>query len=103
MGPNSNGSALSHSYKHRGQVWLDGRTVGRSGGTTSVETHTTASTDPHRTDRIISNAYMRCVLMTSYDAGLWTPALNMVPEIYLLIKIQFIANGNTEVVQLTLQ
>uniref|UniRef100_A0A2H1VZ59 SFRICE_025013 n=1 Tax=Spodoptera frugiperda TaxID=7108 RepID=A0A2H1VZ59_SPOFR len=31
-----------------------------------IETHTTASTDPHRTDRIISNAYMRCVLMTSY-------------------------------------
>ncbi|KAF9793932.1 hypothetical protein SFRURICE_006350 [Spodoptera frugiperda] len=30
------------------------------------ETHTTASTDPHRTDRIMSNAYMRCVLMTSY-------------------------------------
>ncbi|KAF9799077.1 hypothetical protein SFRURICE_008587 [Spodoptera frugiperda] len=31
-----------------------------------IETHTTASTDPHRTDRIISNAYIRCVLMTSY-------------------------------------
>ncbi|KAF9798658.1 hypothetical protein SFRURICE_006988 [Spodoptera frugiperda] len=31
-----------------------------------IETHTTASTDPHRTDRIISNAYMRSVLMTSY-------------------------------------
>uniref|UniRef100_A0A2H1WPN4 SFRICE_039960 n=1 Tax=Spodoptera frugiperda TaxID=7108 RepID=A0A2H1WPN4_SPOFR len=31
-----------------------------------IETHTTASTDPHRTDRIIGNAYMRCVLMTSY-------------------------------------
>ncbi|KAF9787726.1 hypothetical protein SFRURICE_015274, partial [Spodoptera frugiperda] len=29
-----------------------------------IETHTTASTDPHRTDRIISN--MRCVPMTSY-------------------------------------
>uniref|UniRef100_A0A2H1VBT5 SFRICE_023750 n=1 Tax=Spodoptera frugiperda TaxID=7108 RepID=A0A2H1VBT5_SPOFR len=29
-----------------------------------IETHTTASTDPHRTNRIISNAYMRCVLMT---------------------------------------
>uniref|UniRef100_A0A2H1WR88 SFRICE_021094 n=1 Tax=Spodoptera frugiperda TaxID=7108 RepID=A0A2H1WR88_SPOFR len=28
--------------------------------------HTTAFTDPHRTHRIISNAYMRCVLMTSY-------------------------------------
>uniref|UniRef100_A0A2H1V4A3 SFRICE_023009 n=1 Tax=Spodoptera frugiperda TaxID=7108 RepID=A0A2H1V4A3_SPOFR len=27
-----------------------------------VETHTTASTDPHRTDRIIGNAYMRYVL-----------------------------------------
>uniref|UniRef100_A0A2H1WNL5 SFRICE_036059 n=1 Tax=Spodoptera frugiperda TaxID=7108 RepID=A0A2H1WNL5_SPOFR len=27
-----------------------------------IETHTTASTDPHRTDRIIGNAYMRCVL-----------------------------------------
>ncbi|KAF9790006.1 hypothetical protein SFRURICE_002371 [Spodoptera frugiperda] len=31
-----------------------------------LETHTSASTDPHRTDRIIGNAYMRCVLMTSY-------------------------------------
>uniref|UniRef100_A0A2H1VVJ2 SFRICE_022143 n=1 Tax=Spodoptera frugiperda TaxID=7108 RepID=A0A2H1VVJ2_SPOFR len=31
-----------------------------------IETHTTASTDPHRTDRIIGNVYMRCVLMTSY-------------------------------------
>uniref|UniRef100_A0A2H1W342 SFRICE_019897 n=1 Tax=Spodoptera frugiperda TaxID=7108 RepID=A0A2H1W342_SPOFR len=41
-----------------------------------------ASIDPHRTDRIIGNAYMRCVLMTSlwnvndacdaYNAGLWT-------------------------------
>uniref|UniRef100_A0A2H1VWB0 SFRICE_012908 n=1 Tax=Spodoptera frugiperda TaxID=7108 RepID=A0A2H1VWB0_SPOFR len=32
-----------------------------------IETHTTASTDPHRTDRIISNAYMRCVLMTDWE------------------------------------
>ncbi|KAF9796271.1 hypothetical protein SFRURICE_010544, partial [Spodoptera frugiperda] len=31
-----------------------------------IETHTTASTDSHRTHRIISNAYMRCVLSTSY-------------------------------------
>ncbi|KAF9793972.1 hypothetical protein SFRURICE_003408 [Spodoptera frugiperda] len=31
-----------------------------------IETHTTASTDPHRRDRIIGNAYMRCVPMTSY-------------------------------------
>ncbi|KAF9797811.1 hypothetical protein SFRURICE_018006 [Spodoptera frugiperda] len=31
-----------------------------------IETHTTASTDPHRTDRIIGNAYMRCVVMMSY-------------------------------------
>ncbi|KAF9790001.1 hypothetical protein SFRURICE_002366 [Spodoptera frugiperda] len=31
-----------------------------------IETHTTASTDPHRTDHIIGNAYIRCVLMTSY-------------------------------------
>ncbi|KAF9823599.1 hypothetical protein SFRURICE_011905, partial [Spodoptera frugiperda] len=31
------------------------------------KTHTTASTDPPRTDRIISNAYMRYVLMTSYE------------------------------------
>ncbi|KAF9791620.1 hypothetical protein SFRURICE_020019 [Spodoptera frugiperda] len=29
-----------------------------------IETHTSASTDPHRTDRIIGNAYIRCVLMT---------------------------------------
>uniref|UniRef100_A0A2H1WXV0 SFRICE_017679 n=1 Tax=Spodoptera frugiperda TaxID=7108 RepID=A0A2H1WXV0_SPOFR len=28
-----------------------------------IETHTTAPTDPHRTDRIISNAYMRCVTL----------------------------------------
>ncbi|KAF9801036.1 hypothetical protein SFRURICE_006079 [Spodoptera frugiperda] len=32
-----------------------------------IETHITASTDPHRTHRIFSNAYMRCVLMTSYE------------------------------------
>uniref|UniRef100_A0A2H1VWZ8 SFRICE_016827 n=1 Tax=Spodoptera frugiperda TaxID=7108 RepID=A0A2H1VWZ8_SPOFR len=31
-----------------------------------IVTDTIASTDPHRTDRIIGNAYMRCVLMTSY-------------------------------------
>uniref|UniRef100_A0A2H1X2R8 SFRICE_005500 n=1 Tax=Spodoptera frugiperda TaxID=7108 RepID=A0A2H1X2R8_SPOFR len=31
-----------------------------------IETHTTTSTNPHRADRIISNAYMRCILMTSY-------------------------------------
>uniref|UniRef100_A0A2H1W8Z1 SFRICE_003844 n=1 Tax=Spodoptera frugiperda TaxID=7108 RepID=A0A2H1W8Z1_SPOFR len=31
-----------------------------------IESHTTASTNPHRTARIIGNAYMRCVLMTSY-------------------------------------
>ncbi|KAF9791403.1 hypothetical protein SFRURICE_014115, partial [Spodoptera frugiperda] len=31
-----------------------------------IETHTTASTGPHRTHRIISNAYLRCALMTSY-------------------------------------
>uniref|UniRef100_A0A2H1VVI3 SFRICE_005515 n=1 Tax=Spodoptera frugiperda TaxID=7108 RepID=A0A2H1VVI3_SPOFR len=31
-----------------------------------IETHTTASTDPHRTDRVIGNAYMQCVPMTSY-------------------------------------
>ncbi|KAF9824434.1 hypothetical protein SFRURICE_019679, partial [Spodoptera frugiperda] len=50
-----------------------------------IETHTTASTDPHRTDRIISNAYMRCVPMTSYgicamhgspDGKQQTPLLN---------------------------
>ncbi|KAF9793607.1 hypothetical protein SFRURICE_005987 [Spodoptera frugiperda] len=32
-----------------------------------IKTHTTASTDPHRTDRIIGNAYVRCVPMTSYE------------------------------------
>uniref|UniRef100_A0A2H1V372 SFRICE_014114 n=1 Tax=Spodoptera frugiperda TaxID=7108 RepID=A0A2H1V372_SPOFR len=31
-----------------------------------IKTDTTASTDQHRTDRIISNAYMRYVLTTSY-------------------------------------
>ncbi|KAF9807618.1 hypothetical protein SFRURICE_008831, partial [Spodoptera frugiperda] len=31
-----------------------------------IGTHTTASIDPHRMDRIIGNAYVRCVLMTSY-------------------------------------
>ncbi|KAF9800004.1 hypothetical protein SFRURICE_016690 [Spodoptera frugiperda] len=35
-----------------------------------IETHTTASTDPHRTDRIIRNAYMRCVPMTSYGMSM---------------------------------
>ncbi|KAF9787713.1 hypothetical protein SFRURICE_010450 [Spodoptera frugiperda] len=30
-----------------------------------IKTHTTASTDPHRTDRIVDNAYMQCV-PTSY-------------------------------------
>uniref|UniRef100_A0A2H1VYE5 SFRICE_017331 n=1 Tax=Spodoptera frugiperda TaxID=7108 RepID=A0A2H1VYE5_SPOFR len=35
-----------------------------------IETHITASTDPHRTDRIIGNAYMRCVPMTSYGMPL---------------------------------
>ncbi|KAF9809277.1 hypothetical protein SFRURICE_015740 [Spodoptera frugiperda] len=35
-------------------------------GTKIIQTHTTASTDPHRTDRIFGNAYIRCVLMTSY-------------------------------------
>ncbi|KAF9794523.1 hypothetical protein SFRURICE_011813 [Spodoptera frugiperda] len=34
------------------------------------QTHITASTDPHRTDRIIGNAYMRCVPMTSYGMPL---------------------------------
>ncbi|KAF9796800.1 hypothetical protein SFRURICE_020487, partial [Spodoptera frugiperda] len=28
------------------------------------QTHTTAYTDPHRTDRMINDAYMRCVLIT---------------------------------------
>ncbi|KAF9791380.1 hypothetical protein SFRURICE_014092 [Spodoptera frugiperda] len=42
-----------------------------------IETHTTASTDPHRTDRIISNAYMRTddVIRNAHDvsdAGMWT-------------------------------
>ncbi|KAF9801512.1 hypothetical protein SFRURICE_006757 [Spodoptera frugiperda] len=31
-----------------------------------IETHTTASTDPRRTDRIVNNVYMRYALMTSY-------------------------------------
>uniref|UniRef100_A0A2H1V3R8 SFRICE_006699 n=1 Tax=Spodoptera frugiperda TaxID=7108 RepID=A0A2H1V3R8_SPOFR len=31
-----------------------------------IESHTTASTYPHRTNRITDNAYMRCALMTSY-------------------------------------
>uniref|UniRef100_A0A2H1VCH4 SFRICE_034892 n=1 Tax=Spodoptera frugiperda TaxID=7108 RepID=A0A2H1VCH4_SPOFR len=35
----------------------------------AAKTHTTASTDPHRTHRIISNAYMRCELMTLYECG----------------------------------
>uniref|UniRef100_A0A2H1VYI2 SFRICE_002720 n=1 Tax=Spodoptera frugiperda TaxID=7108 RepID=A0A2H1VYI2_SPOFR len=37
-----------------------------------IETHTTAI-DPHRTDRIIGNAYMRCVPMTiSCVVGMFT-------------------------------
>ncbi|KAF9790038.1 hypothetical protein SFRURICE_002403 [Spodoptera frugiperda] len=35
-----------------------------------IETHTTASTDPHRTDRIISNAYVRCVRCGPVDSYL---------------------------------
>ncbi|KAF9810302.1 hypothetical protein SFRURICE_016220 [Spodoptera frugiperda] len=31
-----------------------------------IESHTTASINPHRIDRIIGNTYMRCVLMTLY-------------------------------------
>ncbi|KAF9805016.1 hypothetical protein SFRURICE_018921 [Spodoptera frugiperda] len=51
-----------------------------------IETHTTVSTDPHRTDRIIGNAYaMRIddVIRNSYDAsdaydaGLWMFTLKM--------------------------
>ncbi|KAF9806742.1 hypothetical protein SFRURICE_011446 [Spodoptera frugiperda] len=38
-----------------------------------IETHKTASTDPHRMDRIIGNAYMRCVLMTSYGMRTMRP------------------------------
>uniref|UniRef100_A0A2H1VJM8 SFRICE_029609 n=1 Tax=Spodoptera frugiperda TaxID=7108 RepID=A0A2H1VJM8_SPOFR len=34
-----------------------------------METHTTTSTDLHRTDRIIGNAYMRRVPMTPYGMG----------------------------------
>ncbi|KAF9804334.1 hypothetical protein SFRURICE_011949, partial [Spodoptera frugiperda] len=42
-----------------------------------IQTHTTVSTDPHRTDRIISNAYLHAmrtedVIRNAYDAGLWT-------------------------------
>ncbi|KAF9798669.1 hypothetical protein SFRURICE_006999 [Spodoptera frugiperda] len=40
-----------------------------------IETHATASTDPHRTDRINSNAYMRCMLMTSYGMPLQAEGL----------------------------
>uniref|UniRef100_A0A2H1W450 SFRICE_015977 n=1 Tax=Spodoptera frugiperda TaxID=7108 RepID=A0A2H1W450_SPOFR len=52
-----------------------------------IETHTTASTDPYRTDRIISNAYMRCVPMTSYEMrtmGLWTLTLHVRVNRYYL-------------------
>ncbi|KAF9803467.1 hypothetical protein SFRURICE_006349 [Spodoptera frugiperda] len=31
-----------------------------------IETHTTASTEPHRTDRIIGNVYMRCGFVDAY-------------------------------------
>uniref|UniRef100_A0A2H1WGY0 SFRICE_029840 n=1 Tax=Spodoptera frugiperda TaxID=7108 RepID=A0A2H1WGY0_SPOFR len=38
-----------------------------------AKTHATASTDPHRTDRIIDNAYMRYVLTTSYGMRVGFP------------------------------
>uniref|UniRef100_A0A2H1VH73 SFRICE_028233 n=1 Tax=Spodoptera frugiperda TaxID=7108 RepID=A0A2H1VH73_SPOFR len=47
-----------------------------------IETHTTASTDPHRTNRIIGNAY------DTYDTGLWT--LTLSDKIQLPIKLDII-------------
>uniref|UniRef100_A0A2H1WTJ5 SFRICE_014784 n=1 Tax=Spodoptera frugiperda TaxID=7108 RepID=A0A2H1WTJ5_SPOFR len=56
-----------------------------------IETHTTASTDPHRTDRIISNTYMRCVLMTSY--GMRTMRIRSVRGEEALPRTVISANG----------
>ncbi|KAF9806889.1 hypothetical protein SFRURICE_005846, partial [Spodoptera frugiperda] len=50
-----------------------------------IETHTTASTDPHRTDRIIGNVYMRCVLMTSYGMPMPKIRVKVASAIRLLI------------------
>ncbi|KAF9793832.1 hypothetical protein SFRURICE_007363, partial [Spodoptera frugiperda] len=47
----------------------------------------TASTDPHRTDRIISNAYMRCVLMTSY--GMRTMCRQRCTLRHVMLYLQF--------------
>uniref|UniRef100_A0A2H1VE80 SFRICE_031029 n=1 Tax=Spodoptera frugiperda TaxID=7108 RepID=A0A2H1VE80_SPOFR len=52
-----------------------------------IETHTTASTDPHRTDRIIGNVYMRCVLMTSYGMLMPKIRVKVVLAIRLLILV----------------
>uniref|UniRef100_A0A2H1V522 SFRICE_024502 n=1 Tax=Spodoptera frugiperda TaxID=7108 RepID=A0A2H1V522_SPOFR len=50
-----------------------------------IETHTTASSDPHRTDRIIGNAYMRCVPMPSYAVPMPKIRVKVVSAIRLLI------------------
>ncbi|KAF9800515.1 hypothetical protein SFRURICE_017777, partial [Spodoptera frugiperda] len=56
-----------------------------------IETYTTASTDPRRTDRIISNAYMRCVLMTESR-----PQRPLVHDFELIVdetEVQLLING----------
>ncbi|KAF9823230.1 hypothetical protein SFRURICE_010525 [Spodoptera frugiperda] len=57
---------FTHTIIKLGFFALNSKSFYRYASTCPRHTHTTASTDPHRTDRIISNAYMRCVLMTSY-------------------------------------
>uniref|UniRef100_A0A2H1V5A2 SFRICE_014407 n=1 Tax=Spodoptera frugiperda TaxID=7108 RepID=A0A2H1V5A2_SPOFR len=58
-----------------------------------IETRTTASTDPYRTDRIISNAYMRCVLMTSYGMRAMLDDCMNIITINTKIKLIFMLSG----------
>ncbi|KAF9807240.1 hypothetical protein SFRURICE_009647 [Spodoptera frugiperda] len=60
-----------------------------------IETQTTASTDPHRTDRIIGNANMRCVLITSYGMRTMRTmrACGRVPLVTILFRKQLLRTG----------
>uniref|UniRef100_A0A2H1W3D1 SFRICE_018535 n=1 Tax=Spodoptera frugiperda TaxID=7108 RepID=A0A2H1W3D1_SPOFR len=66
----THGSAMSGHCFLGGKLRMGG--INSKPGQASTgphQTHTTASTDPHCTDRIIGNADMRCVLMTHIAPG----------------------------------